>query len=66
MAVATPFPISGCASPILFPEARRLFDRSVGGEIEAGLFMRTKSGLGLHLAALFASIDDALGDRQKS
>jgi Uma2 family endonuclease len=47
---------------VIDPAERRGFDFSSGSWIEAAVFTDAATGLRLDLAALFASIDDALGD----
>lgn len=47
---------------VIDPANRRGFDFSSGSWIEAASFADANTGIRLDLAALFASIDDALGD----
>jgi hypothetical protein len=47
---------------VIDPATRRGFDFSSGSWIETASFTDAATGLRLDLAALFASIDDALGD----
>lgn len=51
---------------VIDPTARRGFDFSSGNWIETDSFAGTETGIRLDLTALFASIDDALGDLQKN
>jgi Uma2 family endonuclease len=50
---------------VVDPANRRGFDFSSGTWIEATSFADANTGIRLDLAALFASIDDALGDSRK-